>query len=157
MELIITILKEGFLGSAKSIIQIAVIVIPLIIIMQIAKDFNIIDKITPIFNPISTVFGIKKEASFPLIIGIIFGLTYGAGFIIQSVEEGILNKKDIFLVTAFLCLCHAIFEDTLIFVAIGGNGLYIITIRLILTFSTIYLISRVINKSEKNKTTTTIP
>lgn len=157
MELIFTILKEGFSGSAKSIIQIAVIVIPLIIVMQIAKDFNIIDKITPIFNPISTIFGIEKEASFPLIIGTIFGLTYGAGFIIQSIEEGILSKKDTFLVTAFLCLCHAVFEDTLIFVAIGGNGLHIITIRLILTFIVIYVISRVMNKREKTVQQTTIP
>ena len=61
MELIFTILKEGFSGSAKSIIQIAVIVIPLIIVMQIAKDFNIIDKITPILTQFQQFLGLKRS------------------------------------------------------------------------------------------------
>jgi len=148
MELIFTVLKEGVIGSVKSIFQIAIIVVPLITIMQVAKDFKIIDKITPLFKPLSTILGINEEATFPLIIGIIFGITYGAGFIIQSVQEGSLNKKDIFLVTTFLCLCHAIFEDTLIFVAIGGNGLHIVTIRLVITFIVIYMISKIINRKE---------
>ncbi len=78
-------------------------------------------KISKRLKPISKLFDISNESVFPLLIGMVFGLVYGAGIIIESVEEENLGKKDLYIVMIFLVACHAIFEDTFIFAAVGAN------------------------------------
>ena len=103
----INILKEAFVGSYASIKQIALIVIPLMVFMEILKDLGVLDKIAHMFSPVVKVYDVKKEAGFPLVIGIVIGLSYGAGIIIQSAREGKLPKRDLYLLTYFLSTCHA--------------------------------------------------
>ena len=83
---IMAYLKDSFLGSLNSILSMAKIIIPLMIIMEILKDSNILERISKRLNPISKFFNISNEAVFPLMIGLIFGLVYGAGVIIESTE-----------------------------------------------------------------------
>jgi len=75
----------------------------------------------------------------PLITGIIIGLTYGAGIIIHSIRTSNINKKEAFLILLFLSVCHAMIEDTLIFVVIGANGFILIAFRFALAIILTYL------------------
>jgi hypothetical protein len=100
----------------------------------------------------------------PLITGIIIGLTYGAGIIIHSIKTSNVNKKEAFLILLFLSMCHAMIEDTLIFVVIGANGIILIVFRFILAILLTYFIYRskllnhyvtdAENKEIKDKSTT---
>jgi len=56
-------------------------------------------------------------------VGIIFGIAYGAGVLIEEARSGRLSWKDIFLINVFLSVCHAVVEDTALFMAVGANGL----------------------------------
>lgn len=118
----IDVLKEAIVGSFESIYTVAIIVLPLMVILQIAKDYKFLDKISGFFKFLTRFFGMSEDSTLPLLVGIIFGIVYGAGVIIQSSKEGNLSKKDMFLISVFLIVCHAIIEDTLIFVAVGANG-----------------------------------
>lgn len=126
----ISILKEAVMGSFNSIKQIAFIVIPLMIVMEILKDTGILDKMAHLFSPLVKIYGMKKEAGFPMVIGIVIGLSYGAGVIIQSAKEDELTRRDLYLLTYFLVAAHAVFEDTAIFMAFGVNGPLILITRL---------------------------
>lgn len=139
---IINIFIEALKGSIGSVINIAVIVIPLMIVMQVAKDYKVLDYISGFLKPITNFFNMSKESAFPLLIGLTFGLSYGAGVIIQSSKEGNLSKKDSVLLIVFLASCHAVFEDTLIFVAVGANGWILFGARLFAAILVTYLISR---------------
>ncbi len=56
------------------------------------------------------------------------GITYGAGILIKEAQNSNLSKADIFFILVlFLMICHAIIEDTLLFVIFEAN-LYIIVI-----------------------------
>ncbi|WP_129599909.1 nucleoside recognition domain-containing protein [Anaerophilus nitritogenes] len=136
------ILKEGIIGSLKSVYTIAVIVIPLMVILQLAKDYHILNKIAEKFTFITKLFSISKEAIVPLLVGLIFGISYGAGVIIQSSKEGNLTKVDLVLLITFLVTCHAIFEDTLVFVAVGANGYILLGLRLFMAILITYLLSK---------------
>lgn len=137
-----SVLKEATIGSISSVWQIAIIVIPLMIVMQLAKDYKVLDYISKFLKPVTDFFGMSKESGFPLLIGLIFGLSYGAGVIIQSSKEGNLSKKDLVLLIVFLASCHAVIEDTLIFVAVGANGLILFGARLIVAIVATYLMSK---------------
>ena len=65
--------------------------------------------------------------SFSIMTGIILGITYGAGILIK--ESNTLNKSDLFYIATFLSICHAIIEDTLLFVIFGADFTMVIVIR----------------------------
>ncbi|WP_040354400.1 nucleoside recognition domain-containing protein [Schnuerera ultunensis] len=147
----IAYLKDSFTGSLNSILNMAIIIIPLMIIMEILKDLNILEIISKRLKPISNFFNISNDSVFPLLIGLIFGLAYGAGIIIESAEEKDLSKKDLYVLIIFLVACHAIFEDTLIFATVGANLWLLFITRLTVATITAYFASKVIEKILDNK------
>ncbi|SDZ06954.1 Nucleoside recognition [Proteiniborus ethanoligenes] len=144
---LVDILKEGTFGSLSSVINIGKIVIPLMIIIQILKDLNILRKLSNRMKPVARLLGVSEESTFPIMIGLILGLSYGAGVIINSAKEGNLNKKDLYLIVIFLIACHSVFEDTLLFVAMGANGWLLLGIRIITAIILTSFTARYINKA----------
>lgn len=148
----VDILKEAFTGSISSIYSIAIIIFPIMIIMEFLKNYNILNKITKPFKFFSKLFKTSDEAIFPFLVGIIFGLSYGAGVILQSSKDGNLNQRDLTIITVFLIICHAVFEDTLLFVAVGANGWFLIIFRVILAFIVTYIVSKFYKVDKIKKT-----
>lgn len=137
-----SVISEGLIGGLKSVFNIAIIVFPLMIAMEIAKDLKLLDKISDFCKPLTKWLGVSKESAFPLAIGLVIGLAYGAGIIIQNAKEGNLDKRSLILVSIFLVCCHAVIEDTLIFVAVGANGFLLLTMRLVTALILTIIISK---------------
>ncbi len=125
------IAKEAFFGSINTLWAMAKVVIPLMILLQLLRDYKILEWLTKKMLPASKVLGISKDAMLPLIIGFFIGISYGAGAVKETAEEANLSKKDIFLIGIFLSSCHGFIETTLIFAAIGAN-IWILTVGRIL-------------------------
>jgi len=66
---------------------------------------------------------------FSILVGVILGITYGAGILIQEAKSGAISKADLFYIGTFLMICHAIIEDTLLFVIFGADFTMVIVIR----------------------------
>lgn len=135
-------LGETLWGAGVSILQLSLIIIPLMIAMQILKDYQWLDRLTGVLRPLGDKMGIRKEGLFPLLVGILFGISYGSGVILQSVESGEMDEKDRLLVAVFLVLCHAVFEDTLVFAAVGANGFILLGTRILAAFIITVIFSR---------------
>jgi len=131
---LVAFLWDTTLNVSISIIKLSMVIIPLMIIMQIMKDNLWLDRLTTILQPIGKRMGIRKAGLFPLLVGILFGISYGSGVILQSVESEEMNDKDKVLVAVFLVLCHAIVEDTMIFAAVGANGVILVMTRILFAF-----------------------
>ena len=142
MDIIIEILKNliSFLWS------IARILIPIMIVIEIFKDTKLINKISNAFKPVSKFFTLSEQSSISLVFGMIFGLTIGAGAIIQSAKDYDIDRRSIFLICMFLSMCHAIFEDSIIFSAAGANPIALLTARFISAISITFIFSRLIKK-----------
>ncbi len=141
--------ENGIIGSIKSVFNIAIIVMPLMLFMEIAKDIKLLDLISKLFKPITKLFNTHEKSAFPLAVGIIFGISYGAGVLIKSSEEGEIDSKSLYIISVFLAACHAIVEDTLLFVAVGAKGLIIVSVRVIVAFVVTIIISKLSNKNMK--------
>jgi len=135
------------LGAMRSVKNLAVVVIPLMILMQLARDYRLMERLLGAFAPVSRALGMSKRASLPLLVGLAFGLAYGAGVIIQASEEEGLSLRDRFLVILFLVGCHAVVEDTLVFVAVGANGWLLITARILAASAITVLCARFLPRS----------
>lgn len=145
----VEILMEAAFGCLKSITQIALIVIGLMIFIEIFKDLNWLDKLTRIFNPLTRIIHLPKEASLPLMAGLVFGISYGGGIIINSAREGTLTLRDIYIINLFLVICHSIFEDTLLFMTVGAKWLPILLVRMAGAVVVCYLYARLTERRHK--------
>jgi len=68
---------------------------------------------------------------FTLASGLILGITYGAGVLISEAKSGDMSKNEIMIIGTFLLICHAIIEDTLLFMMSGADGLIIVIMRIL--------------------------
>jgi len=118
--------------AAMGIIQIIIIVIPIMLLIQILKDIDILPLLAKLMSPLTRLIGVSEKTGVTLLAGLLFGIAYGAGVIIQTAKEENLSKKDIYLVSIFLVSCHAIIEDTLIFAPLGINVVYLLLVRVAL-------------------------
>lgn len=110
---------EGLQTAGMGIVQLALIVIPLMVVIQIFKDLKWLEEFSRRFAPVTRFLGMKENTSTTLAAGLLLGLAYGAGVVVQAVKEDGVSKKDITLAFVFLMTCHAVIEDTLIFIPLG--------------------------------------
>jgi len=136
------IFMEGLRGSLLQVWHLALIVVPLMVGMQILDDLRILEKVSIQLEKVVRFLGISGAGAFPLVIGLVFGLAYGAGMIIHYARQGQLSRRELVLIVTFLSLNHSVFEDTLLFVAIGANGFLILFIR----FAAAIIVTALLNK-----------
>ncbi|SDC59132.1 Nucleoside recognition [Pelagirhabdus alkalitolerans] len=113
------VLVESLIRALSSIGQLALIVIPLMIIMQLFREWGWLDMLSEYLAPFTKLIGIKPNASMTLVAGLTIGLAFGAGVMVQAIKEDGVEKKDMYLSFIFLVACHAVIEDTLIFIPLG--------------------------------------
>ncbi len=144
------LILDIFISLLLFIWDMAKIIIPLMIIMEIFKDIKLIDKISKLLKPVTKFFNINENSSISLVVGMVFGLLFGAGTIISSAKEYNLDKRSIFLICMFLSLCHAVIEDTLIFAAAGANLYMVLGSRILAAVITTFVLSKLIKLPTKN-------
>jgi hypothetical protein len=144
-----SILAYGTKTAIIGIFQLAIIVIPLMIFIQFMKDLNFLKVFTRWMTPITKVLGLAPNTATTLGAGLLFGLAFGAGVIIQAVKEDHIKKKDMYLLFIFLVACHAVIEDTLIFIPLGIPVWPLLVIRLIIAVLLTVAIAFVWKQMEK--------
>ncbi len=131
MEIII-LLYDTILTTLLSIGRLALFLIPIIIIIEIARHYRVIERFTVRIKGLLRFLSLPQEAAFPLLGGLFFGIVLGSALIIESSREGQLKKRDLLLIGIFLSISHSIVEDTFIFTVFGANPLVMLGTRMIL-------------------------
>ncbi|HEU4964496.1 MAG TPA: nucleoside recognition domain-containing protein [Bacilli bacterium] len=134
--------QEVLLTAWKAVWQLALIVIPLMFVIQILKELRVLDKIAHLMTPVLRLLGLPNHAAIPLLAGIWFGLAYGAGVIIEATQEKPMSKRELYLIMLFLILSHAVVEDTVLFLPVGVNAMYLLGIRLLMAVVLTALVAR---------------
>lgn len=142
----------GLQSAIMGVVQLAIIVIPLMIGIQILKDLKWIDVFSKWMAPVTRSLGMNPNTSTTLAAGLLLGLAYGAGVMIQAVKEDGVSKKDLTIAFIFLSACHAVIEDTLIFAPLGIPVLPLLLIRLVVAIVLTASVALIWNKSIIAKT-----
>ena len=91
MTTILMLLKEGFTGGVLSILRIALFLIPILVVIEMARSFNLLEAISSRIKGCLQFLTLPKEAAFPLVVGRVFGVVLGAALIIDYSREGYLK------------------------------------------------------------------
>jgi hypothetical protein len=120
---IIELLSNSLYQAIYLSFQIILLITALIFFLDYIKSLKIVED-----------YSNKVNSAFSLTIGVILGITYGAGILISEYDKGTLSKSEILYIGTFLMICHAIVEDTLLFVIFGANIWVIVSLRVVFAF-----------------------
>jgi hypothetical protein len=97
------------------------ILVPLLAAYHAASDSSLFRGESPAARRILEKVGLSPACGAPLMAGLFLGIAYGAGFLIPASREGKLSRGEVLRLCLFLCTCHAVWEDTLLFVLFSAN------------------------------------
>lgn len=121
----------GLEKAAFGVAQLAAIVVPLMVVIQFARDLKWLDAFSRLMAPVTRMLGMKENTSMTLASGLLIGLAFGSAVMIQTVKEDGVSNRDITLAFIFLVACHAVIEDTLIFIPLGIPVWPLLVIRVV--------------------------
>jgi hypothetical protein len=141
---------EAFLpalaGALKLSGKLLLIVIPLVMAFEVLPYLPVFRRAGGAIDPLMRGMGLSRDAAVPLFTGIFLGIAYGAGIIIRVSQEKGLPRRELFLMGLFLATCHAVVEDTLIFVVLGANGWTMLGVRIFIAVGLTALLARLWRK-----------
>jgi len=133
-------------SQLQNLVIIFLIVLVLIILMKILDKLGITRLMNRLLEPVLTSMGIGKSAATVTILGMVLGISYGGGLIIRDINSGKLSSRDVFFSISLMGLSHAIVEDTLLMMSLGGNISGILFGRIIFTWIIISGLVRFVRK-----------
>jgi len=90
-------------------------------------------------NPLK-LMGISSSAINIIIVGLTIGLQFGGGLLIKEAKSGSINKQSILLSLSLLNLVHAVIEDSILMIIIGGHISGVLFFRVIFSLLIVFLI-----------------
>ncbi len=138
-----TILGWG-LGQLYLIVTIVTIIFCILVVMKILDLLGILRFIEQLLAPPLKFLGMSEKAAPITVIGMILGISYGGSLIIKESISGRLEKKDVFFSLALMGLSHALIEDTLLMMTLGGKLAGILWGRLLFSIFMIFLLVRIV-------------
>ena len=117
--------------QALYLFYIFIIVVILVTLLEVLKFLGVENFLKKILVPPLRFFSISDSAMNIIIVGMTMGLQFGGGILIKEVNSGKIDKQSVFLSILMINLVHAIIEDTLLMLAVGGHYTGVIFARII--------------------------
>ncbi len=139
---------EACLGGLLLCGKLVLIVVPLVAIFEVLRHIDFFRNVGTRTEPVMRSLGLSQSAVLPLFTGIFLGIAYGAGIIIRAAATGSMDRRELFLTGLFLATCHAVIEDVMIFVVLGGDAIVMLGLRLLLAILLTMALARLWRKGE---------
>jgi spore maturation protein SpmB len=140
--------KELALGAFHSLGQMFLILVPIVMLLEILQGVGALARLRQFIRPALAFLGIDERASEALLAGLFFGMVYGAGVILNRVQEEGLDEDQVGRLCLTLVLCHAIVEDTLLFAPVGATLWPVVVVR-VLAAAAALLVLRAVSPSRR--------
>ncbi|PNK59802.1 hypothetical protein [Psychrobacter sp. FDAARGOS_221] len=106
---------------AELIVMIFAILTALNFVMDVLERIGFIRWLSRRLEPFLRLTGQNPELAPMTTIGLLLGLSYGGGLIIQKVREVSYSKRDLFMSLSCLSIMHSLIEDTLLILLLGAD------------------------------------
>ena len=129
----VEMLKNWAWRTAKTVGLMIVLVYALTLLQRILNEYGIIEHIANFLKPVMLFFGLPPRTAFLWLVANTLGLAYGAAVMIDETENGKTTKEENDLLNHHICVSHSNLEDLLLFTAIGGNFLWMLLSRWVMS------------------------
>ena len=127
-EFLVTFLE----GAGGLALRMFLIVVPIMVVMEVlegTRPFRVFVRAWA--RLVGRWLGMSEQAAAPTVVGFLFGLAYGGSLIVRDTRRHGLRRRQVFQMSVFLSMVHAIVEDSLVFIAVGASVFWIVAYRLV--------------------------
>ena len=118
-------------GSFELLWRMFVIVVPIMVVLELFEGTKPFRTVVRGWARIVRHVGLDERSAAPTLVGFLFGLAYGGGVIVRDVRRHDLGRRQVFIMSVFLSMVHAIAEDSLIFIALGASFFWVVVYRIV--------------------------
>ncbi len=127
-------------GQIQNLIYIFCIICVLVFFLNFLKKIGVENLIKKLLTNPLKLMGISSSAINIIIVGLTIGLQFGGGLLIKEAKSGSINKQSILLSLSLLNLVHAVIEDSILMIIIGGHISGVLFFRVIFSLLIVFLI-----------------
>lgn len=135
-----------FYGTAETMFWMLIILVSLAWTLELLKRSGIMNYINNFIAPLFKLAGIRGEANSLVAVGLLLGISYGGGLLIQEAKTGNIPPRQIYLSCIFMGFAHSIIEDTIIALALGADFTSVFIGRIIFAIIATAFIAWIIKK-----------
>lgn len=112
--------KDWLRSTAEVVLKMTVLIYTLAIVQKLLAEYGVIRWVSRFLKYFLAFFGLPARTSFLWIVANTLGLAYGAAVMMEEVENGHVNGRDIDLLNTHICISHSNLEDLLLLTALGS-------------------------------------
>ena len=124
------LLRTFITGSFDLLLKVFIIVIPIMVVLELFEGTGPFRAVVRGWARIVRHVGLDEQSAAPTLIGFLFGLAYGGGVIVRDIRRHGLGRRQVFIMSVFLSMVHAIVEDSLVFIALGASTFWVVGYRI---------------------------
>jgi Fe2+ transport system protein B len=133
---------QDWLGGMLSVCaKILVIVIGVMTLIELMKEFNLVEMFVRLFAPVLRIMGLHQRAGVLWLTGVLFGLAYGGAVIVEESRNLRLSPEEVEKLQLSIGINHSMIEDPLLFLPLGVNPFWLWVPRLVVAVATVHLIA----------------
>jgi len=130
MDAVTDFLRTFVEGAGGLALRMLVIVVPIMVVMEVLEGTRPFRAFVRGWaRLVGRWLGMSEQAAAPTVIGFLFGLAYGGSLIVRDTRRHSLRRRQVFQMSVFLSMVHAVVEDSLIFIAVGASAFWIVVYR----------------------------
>lgn len=135
----VTMFKEWAFDIAGLAVQIFSIIMPLMITLELMKEFDLIRHIVRVTNPVLFIMGLSRATGLLWLTAAVFGLSYGAAVIVEETKSNSFSKNELTRLHLSIGINHAMIEDPALFLPLGISPLWLWIPRFAAAVMVIYI------------------
>ena len=125
------LLRTFVTGSFDLLWRVFLIVVPIMVVLELFEGTKPFRTVVRAWARVVRHVGLDERSAAPTLVGFLFGLAYGGGVIVRDVRRHDLGRRQVFIMSVFLSMVHAVVEDSLIFIALGASIFWVIVYRIV--------------------------
>jgi len=131
--------RDWGLGMLLLCIKIFFILLGIMILIELMKMFNCIERLVTILSPFLKIMGLEKEAGVLWLTGVLLGVSYGGAVIVEQAREVHLSPDQVEKLHLSIGINHSMVEDPLVFLSLGLNPVWMWIPRLLAAVLAVYI------------------
>jgi ABC-type multidrug transport system permease subunit len=118
-------------GTFHLLLKMFLIVVPIMVAMELFEGSRPYTALVHGWARLVGRLGLTENTAAPTLIGLLFGLAYAGGVIVRDTRRQRITRRQVLLMSVFLSMVHAIFEDSLVWIAVGASAVWVVGFRVL--------------------------
>ena len=127
-------LGDWAIGTAQLCVEVFCIIMFIMIALELAKTFHLIEGVTQAATPVVRIMGLDRSCTLLWMTAAVFGLAYGSAVIMEETRTRTFEKSALTRLHLSIGVNHAMIEDPALFLPLGLPVFWLWVPRLVAAF-----------------------